>query len=51
MSNPKHFGDIKVTKYKKYFLGIKIAIKAERKIEIDIKDQFLEAIEMFGFGV
>ena len=35
------FGDIKVTKGKKHFLGVNISIKAERKTNIDIRDKFL----------
>ena len=45
----EHFGDIKVTRGSKHvFLGMNIEITPEKTIQIDMKDQLLEAIELFG---
>ena len=43
-----HFGKLTVTRGKKHrFLGINIEINKGRNIEIEIKDQLLEAISIF----
>ena len=45
----QHFGDITIYQGNKHiFLGIGIEITNEGKIEIEMKDQLLQAIEMFG---
>jgi hypothetical protein len=43
-----HFGDLTVTRGKKHrFLGMNIEINKDKNIEIEMKDQLLEAISMF----
>ena len=43
-----HFGELTVTRGKKHrFLGMNIEINKDRNIEIEMKDQLLEAIHMF----
>ena len=44
-----HFGEIKITREKKHtFLGMNIQITEDKKIEIEMEDQLIEAIELFG---
>ena len=44
----KHFGDLTVTRGKKHrFLGMNIEINKDRNIEIEMKEQLLEAIDIF----
>ena len=43
-----HFGDLTVTRGKKHrFLGMNIEINEDKNIEIEMKDQLLEAVSMF----
>ena len=43
-----HFGELTVTRGKKHrFLGMNIEINKDRNIEIEMKDQLLEAVHMF----
>ena len=43
-----HFGDIKITRGKKYtFLGMNLQIAEDKKIEIEMEDQLMEAIDTF----
>ena len=45
----KEFGNITITRGKKhFFLGVTIEITPKKTIKIDMSDQLLEAIEMFG---
>ena len=44
----KHFGDLTVTRGKKHrFLGMNIEINEDRNVKIEMKEQLLEAINMF----
>ena len=44
-----HFGDIKIYRGKSHvFLGIGIVLRDDQKFEVEMKDQLLEAVEMFG---
>ena len=44
-----HFGEIKITRGKKHtFMGVNIQITEDKKIEIEMEDQLMEAIEIFG---
>ena len=44
----KHFGDLTVTRGKKHrFLGMNIEINKDRNIEIEMKEQLQEVIDMF----
>ena len=44
-----HFGEIKITRGKKHtFLGMNIQITEDTKIEIEMEDQLMKAIELFG---
>ena len=44
-----HSGEIKITRGKKHtFLGMKLQITEDKKIEIDMEDQLMEAIDIFG---
>ena len=44
-----HFGDLTVTRGNKHrFLGMNITLHPKQKIEIEMKDQLQEAIDMFG---
>ena len=44
-----HFGEIKLTRGKKHtFLGMNLRITEDKKIEIEMEDQLMEAIELFG---
>ena len=43
------FWDIKIYRGNlHFFLGISIVLRDDRKFEVEMKDQMLEAIEMFG---
>ena len=43
-----HFGDLTVTRGNKHrFLGMNITIHPQQKIEIEMKDQLQEVIDMF----
>ena len=45
----EHFGDIKIYRGNSHvFLGIGIVLRDDGKFEVEMKDQLLEAIEMFG---
>ena len=45
----EHFGDIKIYRGNSHiFLGIGIVLRDDRKFEVEMKDQLLEAVEMFG---
>ena len=45
----EHFGDIKIYRGSSHvFLGIGIVLRDYRKFQVEMKDQMLEAIEMFG---
>ena len=44
-----HFGEIKITRGKKHtFLGMNLRITEDKKIEIDMEDQLMDAIDVFG---
>ena len=44
-----HFGEIQITRGKKHtFLGMNIQITEDKKIEIEMEDKLVEAIELFG---
>ena len=44
----KHFGDLTITRGNKHrFLGMNITINQDKSIEIEMKDQLQEAIDMF----
>ena len=44
-----HFGEIKITRGNIHtFLGMNIQITEDKKIEIEMEDQLMEAIEIFG---
>ena len=44
----KHFGDLTVTRGNKHrFLGMDIAISKKENIEIEMKDQLQETIDVF----
>ena len=45
----EHFGDIKIYRGNSHvFLGIGIVLRDDCKFEVEMKDQLLEAVEMFG---
>ena len=45
----KHFGDLTVTRGNKHrFLGMNITINEEKNLEIEMKDQLLNMIDMFA---
>ena len=44
-----YFGEIKITRAKKHtLLGMNLRITEDKKIEIEMEDQLMEAIELFG---
>ena len=48
----KHFGELVVTKVRKHTcLGVNINIPEDKKVEINMKEQFLESIQAFGGNI